>query len=197
MIRKLSLGLVLSLGISACSANAPGLESDSMRITGADVAGLAEGDSLELNLEGGLAWTLDAREGAIDTSRIEVVDGEQRSALSEWVGPVVLGRSLTIGERPLAERAGDEDANAPVAQALTRGTSGGGGSLGYTCNPFFCSCSGYDDCIDMWNHCPGSGWCDDTDPVNPKCICSMLAGRPTATVSTAGIATSPVRSAAR
>ncbi|MCB9593630.1 MAG: hypothetical protein H6719_12930 [Sandaracinaceae bacterium] len=57
-------------------------------------------------------------------------------------------------------------------------TPGGGGSLGYSCSLFMCSCTGDIDCNDMFTSgvCPGDAYCDDTTST-PTCYCTRWGSR--------------------
>jgi len=72
----------------------------------------------------------------------------------------------------------DTGADAPelgsLAQPLVRGGSGGG--AGYTCSGLKCTCTGDDDCNDMFGSgkCGDISSCDTTDPLNPVCECLIL-----------------------
>jgi hypothetical protein len=62
-----------------------------------------------------------------------------------------------------------------VALPLVRG-GGSGGGLGYSCSGLVCTCTGDEDCNDMFGDgvCGDVASCDTTNPQQPICTCFIL-----------------------
>jgi hypothetical protein len=73
---------------------------------------------------------------------------------------------------------GDESSEAAELGGLQQSlrTTVGGTRAGYTCSGLKCTCTGDDDCNDMFEDgvCGDVTSCDTTDPLNPKCECLIL-----------------------
>jgi hypothetical protein len=196
VLGSIALALVSLVSLAGCTAAGPAGAADDLRITPDEIAALADGETIALDLHGGAVYVLDAREAPIATSALVVItEDDAELPLAEWVGPVVIGRALRVGGHDALTASaaeGAEGTGVASADLLSTG-GGGGGGLSFECNFFFCTCEGHDDCIDMWDNCPGSGWCDETDPNNPKCICFRASRAATGTTVTATTTTATLR----
>jgi hypothetical protein len=70
-------------------------------------------------------------------------------------------------------------------------TIGGGTRAGYTCSGLKCTCTGDDDCNDMFSDgvCGDVSSCDTTNPLNPTCECLIFkVSRPRHSVAISGAA---------
>ena len=77
-----------------------------------------------------------------------------------------------------AASTGDErDAQSSERLAPGGGGGGGGGGAGYTCGGGFCTCTGDDDCNDMYSGtaCKNDGICQINSDGVPKCRCTAAA----------------------
>jgi hypothetical protein len=100
------------------------------------------------------------------------------SACSGAEGGVLEHESETLDSagtpQPALDASQEDSEIGSVAQPLVRG--GGGGGLGYSCSGLVCTCTGDEDCNDMFGDgvCGDVASCDTTNPQQPICRCSIL-----------------------
>lgn len=185
--------LFTALSLLGCAAEAPSggaaaLGIEVVEITEADLAALPPGEQSVIDLAlDDVVYRVDAPASLAD-ERIVV-----RSAAGheETLGVVLEGREASgVRKLTLAGDPGDIDALrrgvpaevapegevAGASEALLStgsfGSVGCGGSLSFSCGWFTCSCTGDDDCNDMFcsGVCGGDAVCDETSGTYCWCV---------------------------
>ena len=155
---RIVVALVLSI-VAACAAGSTTAPAHS---DATDLAGLAPGETLDVDLSvAGARYVVDAAAGPVDLDRISVrFPDDTTCALAGMYGlPDVLASS-TI------ELSGPDEAG--TATQELRNTGG----TGYSCTPLVgCVCKGDADCNDLAEQCRGEMVCDDSGPL-VMCLCT-------------------------
>jgi hypothetical protein len=96
---------------------------------------------------------------------------------SQIVRSFVLASAIVVSAVGCAAPQAEESLEVSEASALKVG-GGGGGTLGYTCSGLLCTCTGDDDCNDMFSDglCGPISSCDESGP-EPVCRCLKIFRR--------------------
>ncbi len=189
----------LVLGLAACtSASQDASLSHSatsfVSVSAADLAALDEDETLAIDLTlTDVVYELDGDTAPLDLDRLTVVTPAFESIpMRDFLDL----RALGVDENDFFLRLSgnnallfEEPSLGSTSQALKgRVGGGGGGGLGFVCIPGWCTCSGYDDCIDMFdgNACGPLGGCDDTNGTNCWCLPPLRAGTKTPGTAVSG-----------
>lgn len=158
-----------------------------------DVASLAEGDVLEIDLRTtGVTYEIDGTSSPVDTAAFEVVMEEGRISLAEWLAGsgadehIVHERLRIAGDEASLSRFDEPEASEPGAASeslIVQQQQGGGGGTGcpppygggYFCIPYGpCICSGDFNCNRLFCEmdCPGGHGCIERGGVL-NCFCRI------------------------